>query len=78
MSATLRIHRIRRPEEEPKYKITVEKGPSMLNGMGIPKEAERKAELIARLKGLGATDGQIQRAFETMETSDHADIEGVA
>jgi hypothetical protein len=78
MSATLRIHRIRKPEEEPKYKITVEKGPSTLNRMGIPKEAERKIELIARLKTLGATDEQIQQAFEEMETSDHADIEGVA
>ena len=74
MSATLRIYRVRRPEEEPKYRIAVEEGPSIINGMGIPKEARRKAELIERLKRLGVRDDQIESAFREMEASDHADI----
>jgi hypothetical protein len=32
------------------------RGPSKLDGMGIPKDAARKVQIIDRLKRLGATD----------------------
>jgi hypothetical protein len=50
----------------------------MMDGMGIPKEATRKVQMISRLKRLGAKDDQIARAFNELETSDHADIRNVA
>jgi len=74
MSALLRIHKWRKTNEEPKFKISVEEGRSKLDGMGIPKEAEGKVQMIARLKRLGATDDEIERAFQDLETSDHTDI----
>jgi hypothetical protein len=78
MAATLRIHKSRKADEEPKYRLSVADGPSKMDGMGIPKEAARKAELIDRLKRLGAPDDEIERVFRELETSDHADIRDVA
>ena len=78
MAATVRVHKSRKANEEPEYRLTVMEGPSKLDGMGIPKEAARKIDMIDRLKRLGASDGQIEDAFRELEASDHADIRGVA
>lgn len=78
MAATVRIYKTRRPNEEPRYRLSVTEGPSKLDGMGIPKEAARKVQMIDRLKRLGVDDDQIERAFNELETSDHADIREVA
>jgi hypothetical protein len=53
-------------------------GPTKLDGMGIPKKADRKVQMIHRLKRLGANDQDLERAFNELHMSDHADIRNVA
>jgi hypothetical protein len=48
--ATVCIHKHRNQNKEPDYRLTVIEGPSKLDGMGIPKEAARKVEMIDRSK----------------------------
>ena len=74
----MKIHKWRKPNEEPAYKISVEEGRSIIDAMGIPHEAERKIDMIARLKRLGASDDQIERVFRDLETADHTEIRNVA
>jgi len=74
MSATLRIEKSRKNNEEPKYSIIVTGGKAEGDAMGIPKVVDRKTAAIKRLKQLGATDTEIDQAFRELEASDEAEI----
>jgi hypothetical protein len=71
MAAMIRIHKHRKTDQEPEYRLSVLQGPSKLDGMGIPKQAARKVEMMDRLRRLGATDDQIDRAFRDFGLGGH-------
>src|SRR5438045_9198512 len=74
MNSTLRIEKSHKTNEEPKYKVIQDDGGSDADGMGIQKLMDRKSDAIVRLRQLGVTEAQIERAFRELETSDHTEI----